>query len=123
VGVAVIQAPAPAGDKGVMALETVLLHKSGEWMSGTIQIPLGKADPQGFGSAMTYGRRYSLAAMVGVMAEDDDGEAAMGRGPSAPPRTGNGACCWPWPATAACACRARPGRSSGSTSIGTAAGC
>ena len=78
-GIAILQAPAPS-DTGTLAIDTVLLHKSGEWVSGRTVIPLSKNDPQGFGSAMTYARRYSLAAMVGVCPEDDDAEAAMGRG-------------------------------------------
>ncbi len=70
-------------------LKTVLLHDSGEWISGTYPIiPMRQAkdtgwvaaeDPQSMGSAVTYARRYTLAAMVGIAPEDDDGEAAMGR--------------------------------------------
>jgi hypothetical protein len=78
-GIAVLQTPAPS-EAGKLALATVLMHKSGEWVSGTVTVPLAKADPQGYGSAMTYARRYSLAAMVGVCPEDDDGEGAVGRG-------------------------------------------
>ena len=79
-GIAVLQSLAPS-DGGTLALETVLLHSSGEWLRGKAVVPLGKNDPQGFGSALTYARRYSLAAMVGVCPEDDDGEGAQGRGP------------------------------------------
>lgn len=62
-------------------LETILLHGSGEWISGTYPIKPVKSDPQSMGSAMTYARRYALAAMVGVVAEaeDDDGNAASDR--------------------------------------------
>ena len=70
-------------------LKTILLHESGEWISGTYPImPMRQAkdtgwvaseDPQSMGSALTYGRRYTLAAMVGIAPEDDDGEGAMGR--------------------------------------------
>jgi hypothetical protein len=42
-------------------------------------MPLSKPDPQGYGSALTYARRYSLASMVGLISEDDDGETACGR--------------------------------------------
>ncbi len=69
--------PAPEGQ---LMLTTMLLHKSGQFLSGTALIPLAKVDPQGYGSAMTYARRYGLAAMVGVCPEDDDGNAASGRG-------------------------------------------
>jgi len=54
----------------------MLLHSSGQWISGTIVIPAPKEDPQGYGSAQTYARRYGLMAIVGVCPEDDDGEAA-----------------------------------------------
>lgn len=89
-GIAVLQTPVPT-DSGNLALDTVLMHKSGEWVSGRVEMPLSKNDPQGYGSAMTYARRYSLAAMVGVCPEDDDGESAMNRNgnarQTAPPRT------------------------------------
>ena len=62
---------------GHIGLETRLIHaESGQWISGTAVIPLPKNDPQGMGSAMTYARRYSLCAMLGIITEDDDGEAA-----------------------------------------------
>ncbi|MGJ3625995.1 ERF family protein [Sphingomonas sp. MMS24-JH45] len=46
-------------------MTTQLSHESGEWMRGTL-IPLSKVDAQGYGSAVTYARRYALAAVVGV---------------------------------------------------------
>lgn len=55
-----------------VSVETVLMHSSGEWISGIITIPVTRADPQGHGSAITYARRYSLAAIGGIAAEDDD---------------------------------------------------
>lgn len=58
---------------------TYLLHSSGQWMGETCEIPLVKQDAQGVGSAITYGRRYGLAAIVGIAPSDDDGEAAVGR--------------------------------------------
>lgn len=58
-------------------LITTLLHISGEKLSGRYPLKPVKQDPQGYGSAMTYARRYCLAAMLGVVAdEDDDGNAA-----------------------------------------------
>lgn len=78
-GIVVIQLPAPAPD-GHLALTTTLLHESGESISGTAQVPLSKQDPQAYGSAMTYARRYSLGAAVSLKFLDDDAEAAVGRG-------------------------------------------
>lgn len=62
--------------EGGVAVETMLLHTSGEWVSSTLRIPATKQDAQGYGSAITYGRRYGLMAICGVPAEDDDGNAA-----------------------------------------------
>jgi hypothetical protein len=63
-------------------IETLILHSSGEWLScGAVSVPVSKADAQGFGSAMTYARRYSLSAAFGVAPEDDDGNAAAKAAP------------------------------------------
>lgn len=79
-GIWVTQLPTPAPVElgtGHIALETMLMHaESGEWISSTTVIPLPKNDPQGMGSAITYARRYSLCAMLGIITEDDDGNAA-----------------------------------------------
>lgn len=59
------------------AIETIILHTSGEWLGcGVVSVPVSKQDAQGFGSALTYARRYSLSAAFGVVPEDDDGNAA-----------------------------------------------
>ena len=59
------------------AIETVILHESGQVINcGIVAVPVSKADAQGYGSAMTYARRYSLSAAFGVCPEDDDGNAA-----------------------------------------------
>ncbi len=59
-------------------VETLLLHASGEFISNAVVMPVGKADPQGAGAAVTYGRRYALAAMLSLATEeDDDGNSAM----------------------------------------------
>lgn len=63
-------------------LTTVLMHSSGQWISSTCNFSLTKVDPQSIGSCITYMRRYSLAAMVGIAQADDDGEAAMNRTPA-----------------------------------------
>ena len=61
-------------------LETVLMHESGQWISGRYPLkPVKTDDPQALGSAMTYARRYNLAAILGIVTEDDDAEGAMGR--------------------------------------------
>ena len=63
-------------DNGV-TVETVFVHESGETMSaGKLHVPAAKQDPQGYGSALTYARRYSLMAACGIAPEDDDGNAA-----------------------------------------------
>jgi hypothetical protein len=53
-------------------LETTLYHTSGEWISGTQLVNPVKNDPQGLGSAITYARRYSLSAILGLVSDDDD---------------------------------------------------
>lgn len=58
-------------------VETLFIHESGETMSaGKLHVPAAKQDPQGYGSALTYARRYSLMAACGIAPEDDDGNAA-----------------------------------------------
>lgn len=61
---------------------TVLMHTSGQWISGTLLLKPDKETPQAVGSAITYARRYALAAIVGVATEDDDAESAMDRRPA-----------------------------------------
>jgi hypothetical protein len=78
-GIIFIQTPAPSDD-GKLHLTTRLIHESGEWIESTAVTPLQKADPQGVGSAITYMRRYSLAAITGLYQDDDDGNAASGVG-------------------------------------------
>lgn len=66
-------------DRGV-TVETMFVHESGESMSGgTLHVPAAKQDPQGYGSALSYARRYSLMAACGIAPEDDDGNAASQR--------------------------------------------
>lgn len=72
-------------DTGV-TVETVFLHSSGETIrGGKLHVPAAKHDPQGYGSALTYARRYSLMAACGIAAEDDDGNAASTSKPAARP--------------------------------------
>ena len=74
-GLAVMQFPGEFVD-GTMSLNTVLTHSSGEYISYLMSVPVTKPDAQGAGSALTYMRRYALAAVVGVVQADDDGNAA-----------------------------------------------
>jgi hypothetical protein len=74
-GIALIQETSECAD-GV-TIETVFLHESGEVMRcGKLHVPATKQDAQGYGSALTYARRYSLMASCGIAPEDDDGNAA-----------------------------------------------
>jgi len=77
-GLSVIQTTRIPEDDGII-VETILLHKSGEWMMGELKMIPVKAGPQAVGSVITYARRYALAAMVGVCPEDDDGEGGEER--------------------------------------------
>lgn len=76
-GLAVSQFPSADGPK--VTVETILMHESGEWISRDLTITAKEDSPQAIGSAVTYARRYALAAVAGVAPEDDDGEAAEGR--------------------------------------------
>jgi hypothetical protein len=61
---------------GVMSLETIILHESGEYMSRVASIPIAKADCHAATAGVTYLRRTSIAAVCNLMQEDDDGNAA-----------------------------------------------
>lgn len=61
-------------------LVTTLLHSSGQWVRGFQPLFLKDQSPQALGSATTYARRYGLAAILGIIQADDDGEAGQGRG-------------------------------------------
>lgn len=77
--VLVTQCPVPSA-RG-LALVTKLTHvPSGEWIASTLEMPVEKPTAHAIGSALTYARRYALAAMCNVVVEDDDAETAMGRG-------------------------------------------
>jgi len=74
-GIAIVQTP--TFESGVASVETMLCHESGEFISSVCSSPVSKQDAQGIGSAITYLRRYSLAAMCGIAQEDDDGQQAV----------------------------------------------
>ena len=85
-GLAVVQrvSSSPAG----VVLTTMLLHSSGEWIRDRATFPVVQQTAQAYGSAITYARRYALAAMVGVAPdEDDDGNSAV----ASPPGSGTAA--------------------------------
>ena len=60
---------------GAVCVTTTLLHESGQWLRSKIKLPMEKVNAQGVGAATTYGRRYGLAAMVGIAQKDDDGNS------------------------------------------------
>lgn len=69
------------------AIETLILHSSGQSLStGIVCVPVAKHDAQGYGSAITYARRYGLAMAFGVAPEDDDGNAATKAKPTPQPK-------------------------------------
>lgn len=83
-GLAVVQgASSPITDDGGalcgFAVETMLVHDSGEWISNSAVMPLVKVDAQGAGGAMTYGRRYGLSALLALSTDDDDDGHSAGQ--------------------------------------------
>lgn len=85
-GIALIQET--FDDATGVTVETVFLHESGEQIRcGKLHVPASKQDPQGYGSALSYCRRYSLMAACGIAAEDDDGQAACKPAPKREPVT------------------------------------
>lgn len=80
-GLSVVQLNEPHGVDGVCVV-TLLMHESGEWIRSRLYVPVTKKDPQGFGSALTYARRYALAAMCNVAADDDDDAETASKTPA-----------------------------------------
>jgi hypothetical protein len=74
-GLSYAQLPTYLEGKSVLA--TRMMHSSGQWIESHTPILASKADAQGFGSGLTYARRYALAAIAGIAQDDDDGNAAM----------------------------------------------
>ena len=79
-GIVFIQTASPSDDNK-LHLTTRLIHSSGEWIEDTATCPLSKQDAQGFGSCMSYLRRYSLSSIVGLYQDDDDGQLASAKTP------------------------------------------
>ena len=94
---ALLQFPGELGERS-MALETVLMHTSGEWISGVSEIFVNKPTPQETGSAISYLRRYAQKAVLNMADQDDDGESAMQRNKESAPITPDpeGASFWGW---------------------------
>lgn len=73
--------------EGGVKVSTTFIHESGEQLSGgTLFMPATKHDAQGFGSALSYARRYSLMAACGIAPEEDDGNHATKTAPVAAPK-------------------------------------
>lgn len=70
-GLTVVQMPEHSDD-ALLHLTTRIAHKSGQWIEGTMSIPVSKVNAHGYGSAITYARRYALSAALGIVADDDD---------------------------------------------------
>lgn len=69
---------------GIM-VETRLVHTSGEWLASVVPVPVAKGDAHGLGSALSYGRRYGISALLALSTdEDDDGNAAAKAPPAKP---------------------------------------
>ncbi len=77
-GLSIVQMPCNDTPDSV-ALETILMHASGQWISSVFSMPVSKHDAQAVGSAITYARRYALAAVVGIAPEEDDGNLASSK--------------------------------------------
>lgn len=87
-GILLTQYPVPSETAQSIGLVTKLIHaESGQYQASLAIIPLAKSDPQAMGSAYTYGRRYALTAMLGIVNEDDDGNAASDLAPKRPQKS------------------------------------
>lgn len=75
-GLSIFQANEGIVESSKLAVTTMIMHSSGQFIKVTSSYPIQKNDAQGFGSTLTYARRYSLAAALGLAQEDDDGNSA-----------------------------------------------
>ena len=83
-GLSIVQLP--RAQNGVVEVDTMLLHKTGEYISETLRMPVAKPDAHGIGSAISYARRYGIMSILCIAADDDDGNAAV-QAPAAFTRT------------------------------------
>ena len=74
-GLSIVQIPDDTDDS--LSMETILMHSSGQWISGRLEFKIDKKDPQKAGSAITYARRYMLMSILGICPEDDDAESVI----------------------------------------------
>jgi hypothetical protein len=89
-GLCIMQTTELSPDRNQVIMVTTLAHISGQWMKSYLPLNPPRNDCQGMGAAITYLRRYSLSALVGVVCDDeDDGETAVGRGNTNPPKQNN----------------------------------
>ena len=78
-GLSISQFPTTVDNK--CGVETILMHSSGEWISGVLLLACTKQDPQAYGSAITYARRYAYQSVLGIPSEDDDANIATKAAP------------------------------------------
>lgn len=69
----------PTADNTKVSVTTILTHKTGEYISGTLTMVARENTPQAIGSCITYARRYALQSFIGLAAEDDDGHKASNK--------------------------------------------
>ena len=71
-GLMLTQGSTPPWGVEAITVESRIIHTSGEWIATTVTIPVTKPDAHGLGSALTYGRRYSVSALLAISADEDD---------------------------------------------------
>jgi hypothetical protein len=71
-GLMLTQGTVATDSTAAVTVEARIIHTSGEWISTTVTIPVTKQDAHGLGSALTYGRRYSVSALLAISADEDD---------------------------------------------------
>lgn len=81
-GLAVTQSSEAVGEGKALNVYTTLIHESGEFLTSCAYVPIAKQDAQGAGGALTYGRRYSIAALLALATEEDDDGNAASRAPA-----------------------------------------
>jgi hypothetical protein len=87
-GLAITQAVRQAGNKGEITVESMLLHETGQFLSEEITMPVVEMTPQGYGSAITYARRYGIVSLLGIVTDDADDDGAAGSGANRKPGKG-----------------------------------
>lgn len=85
-GLIVMQSVVESMDN-MLTVETRLIHSSGEWMAGCVAVPVMQSTAHGYGSALSYGRRYSLSALLALASDDDDDGNGAITTPAPPAKT------------------------------------